>query len=133
MTRHWPTKTLFVLTILVTLALAIGMIAAANEGVLSLNVGGEDYSDSWLAWVVAFPIMVVVCVLALLVTLLALGGSLVLVVACLAMAAVLAVCGILMGIAPVLAFLAVPVLAIYGFVKLIQRKPRAAPAMLANG
>ncbi len=133
MTRKWLFNALLSVTILVTLAIIVTMFFAAQEGVLTLNIGDTDYSDSWFAWVIAFPVLVVTCVAAVFITIIALLGSLVLLLACVAMGLVMAVCGILMGLAPIVAFLAVPVLAIYGLVKLLQPKTNVAQSVAISG
>lgn len=83
----------------------------------------EDLSDSFIGWVIAIPIVVVALVVAVLALLFALVLTVFLVVVALA----LALFGILVGLAPVVAFFAIPVLAVVGLVKLVERK-RSAPA-----
>jgi hypothetical protein len=125
MTRKWLLTALPVLTIIVTIALAAGMYIAADDGALVLHMGDTDYSDSPLAWLIAFPIVVIVCVMAAVVTFVAIGAGLVLTLLALAMALVLTVVALLLGLSPLFVFLAIPVLAVYGLVKLLQPKPSA--------
>jgi hypothetical protein len=124
MTRKWLLTGLLVLTIIVTIALAAGMYIAADDGALVLHMGDTDYSDSPLAWLIAFPIVVIVCVVAAVVTFVAIGAGIVLTLLALALTLVLTVIALLLGLLPLFVFLAIPVLAVYGLVKLLQ--PRSA-------
>lgn len=126
MTRKWLINGLLALTIFVAVALIVAMIVAGNDGALTLQMGDVDYSDSPLAWVVAFPIVVIVCVIAALVTIVAFGASLVITILAVAMAIILAVFALILGLSPIVAFFAVPALAVYGLVKLVQPKRMAA-------
>jgi hypothetical protein len=133
MTRKWLLNALLSLTILVTLALIITMFSAAQEGMLTLTLGDHDYSDSTLAWVIVLPILVVVTVIAVLVTIFAVLCALVLTLLAVALGLIVAAIGILMGLAPIVAFFAVPVLAVYGFIKLVQPKVKIASPALPLG
>ncbi len=120
--------------VLLFILLATLLLVAASIG-LSLYFGehahhgslmmfDEDISDSAVAWFVAIPVVVVALAIAALVTILALVIALLAVVLAVALGLVAAMVGILMALLPLVVVLAVPVLAIYGFVKLMQRNNR---------
>ena len=80
----------------------------------------ENLSDSALGWMLAIPILLFVGVV---VTAVLAGAALITIVA-LALAAVMVVLALLLAFTPVALFLALPVLAVYGLVKLFQRDHR---------
>ena len=80
----------------------------------------EDLSDSALGWMLAIPILAFVGIV---VTAVLAGAALITIVA-LALAAVMVVLALLLAFTPVALFLALPVLAVYGLVKLFQRDHR---------
>jgi hypothetical protein len=127
--RKWLIKGFLALAIIVTMALIVTMLVGANDGALTLQMGDADYSDSPLAWVIVIPILIVVCVIAAVITVFAVGASLVLTLLALAMAVFLGVFALLLGLSPLLVLLAIPALAIYGFVKLVQPKSSAVPRL----
>lgn len=116
-------------TLLAVLILAI-IGAVITSGPFTLGDGptlvifDEDLSDSALGWALAIPIMVFVGVIVGAV----LAGVAVITVVILAIAALMVVLALLMAVTPVAVFLAIPVLAVYGLVKLLQRDRRMTPA-----
>lgn len=115
--------TLAALAVLVLIAAIIASGHGSMGGHGSLMLFDEDLSGSVLGWLIAIPVLafvalvvVAVCAAAVLVALLAT-----------AFAAVLALLGVAIGLLPVALFLAIPVLAIYGLVKLFQREAPRAP------
>lgn len=113
-------------TLLVVLMLAI-VAAVIVNGPLSSGNGptlmffDEDLSDSAFGWMIAIPVLIVV---ALVVTAVMAGAALIASVAVAFAAFVVAIVMLLMC-APFVIFLALPMLAVYGFFKLIQRDRRA--------
>jgi hypothetical protein len=80
----------------------------------------DDYSDSVLGWMIAIPVLLFTAILVAVI----LAGAGVLMVGALAMAAVAAllavVFAILLSVLPVAVFIAIPILAVVGMVKLIR-------------
>ncbi len=111
------------LAALLLLAVSIGLSAYFGEHAHngSLMMFDEDMSDSAVAWFVAIPIVVVVLALTALVTIGALMLALLAVVVAVVFGLLAAVVGIALTLLPLVILLAFPVLAIYGFVKLMQR------------
>ena len=113
----------YTIVTLVVLAL-IGVVLAS--GAFNLGHGptfmffDDDLSDSALGWMIAIPVMVLVGVI---VTGVMVGVAVVTAMA-LAFAAVMVVLVLVMTVAPIVVFLALPFLAIYGLVKLFQRDHR---------
>ena len=112
-------------TLLVVLMLAI-VAAVIVNGPLSSGASGhgptlmffdEDLSDSAFGWMIAIPVMIVV---ALVVTAVMAGAALIAMLA-VAFAAVMVVLVMLLAMTPFAIFLALPILAVYGLVKLFQR------------
>lgn len=104
--------------------LVIGVIAAVlvsghytHHGGPTLVFMDDDLSDSVLGWAIAIPVMVFVGVVLIAVFT---GVALVIAVA-VACAAVVAVLAVVLAFTPVILFLAIPLLAIYGLVKLFRR------------
>ena len=104
--------------------LVIGVIAAvlasghySLDGWPTLTFMDDDLSDSVFGWAIAIPVMIFVGVI--LVTVFT-GVALVVTVA-VACAAVVAVLAVVLAFTPVILFLAIPLLAIFGLVKLFQR------------
>ena len=118
-------------TLLAVLLLAI-VVTVITSGPLTSSSGptlmmfDEDLSDSALGWAIAIPILVFVGII---VTAVLAGAALITVMA-LAFAAILVVLAVLLAFTPLALFVAIPVLAVYGLVKLFQRdrKP-VAPAV----
>ena len=112
-------------TLLAVLILAVvGSILASgpfhSAGGPTLMLFDEDLSDSALGWAIAIPILVFVGIVVTAV----LAGAAVITVIALAFAAVLVVLAMLLAFTPFAIFLAIPVLAVYGLVKLVQRDRR---------
>ena len=105
--------------VLIIVALAVGLATLHNSGGIngSLMLFDHDLSDSALGWAIAIPILVLVAVIVAVVC----AGAALLTVVALAFAVVLTVLALLLAMAPVAIFLAIPVLAVYGVVKLFQR------------
>ena len=104
---------------LVIVALAMGLAAMHQAGAIdgSLVLFDDDLSDSALGWAIAIPIVLLVAIIVAAVC----AGAALLTVVAVAFAAVLAILALLLAMTPLALFLAVPVLAIYGLVKLFQR------------
>jgi hypothetical protein len=118
---------LFVLlAILLLVATSIGLSLYFGEHAHhgSLMMFDEDVSDSAVAWFVAIPVVVVALAIAALVTILALVLAMLALVLAVTLGLVAALVGIMLALMPIAVFLAIPVLAIYGFVKLMQRNNR---------
>ena len=110
--------------VLVITALAMGL-AVTHESVGmdgSLMFFDHDLSDSAFGWVIAIPILLLV---AIIVVAVCAGAALITVVA-LVFAAIITVFALVLAMTPVAIFLAIPVLAIYGLVKLFQHQPSPA-------
>lgn len=105
--------------VLVITALAMGLGAIHEHGGMdgSLIFFDHDLSDSALGWAIAIPILLLVAIIVVAVC----AGAVLLTVVVLVFAAVITVLALLMAMAPVAIFLAIPVLAVYGLVKLFQR------------
>ncbi len=117
-------KVVFAFVIL--LAIAIGAIALSSwfAGVVepgTLIMFDDDYSDSVLGWVIAIPILVVTAVIVAFV----LAGTGVMVVGALAVAVIATIFAVLFALLlaflPMAIVLAVPILAVIGFVKLVSK------------
>ena len=120
-----------ILATLLLVAVSIGLSSYFGEHAHngSLMLFDEDISDSAVAWFVAIPIVVVVLAIAALVTIGALLLALVVTLAAIALGVLAAFVGVLLAVAPLLIILALPVLAVYGFVKLMQRNNRPSVAV----
>ena len=105
--------------VLVLAAIAMGLAAIHQSGGMdgTLMFFDHDLSDSAFGWMVAIPIMLLVAVIVAVVC----AGAVLLTVVALVFAAVITVFALLLAMAPVAIFVAIPVLAIYGLVKLFQR------------
>ena len=105
--------------VLLIVALAMGLATLHESGGMdgSLMLFDHDLSDSAFGWAIAIPILVLVAVIVAVVC----AGAALLTVVALAFAAVITVLALLLAMAPVAIFLAIPVLAVYGLVKLFQR------------
>ena len=112
-------------TLLAVLLLAIVVTVIASGPLTSgsgptLMMFDENLSDSALGWAIAIPILVFVGII---VTAVLAGAALITVMA-LAFAAILVVLAVLLAFTPLALFVAIPVLAVYGLVKLFQRDRR---------
>ena len=112
-----------VLTVITLLAITIAAIALSSwfagttePGTLMMFDG--DYSDSVLGWAIAIPVLMVTAIAVVFV----LAGTGVMVVGALAVAAVATILAVLLALLlaflPMVIELAVPILAMIGFVKL---------------
>lgn len=110
--------------VLVITALAMGLAVTHETGGMdgSLMLFDHDLSDSAFGWVIAIPILLLV---AIIVAAVCAGAALITVVA-LVFAAIITVLALVLAMTPIAIFLAIPVLAIYGLVKLFQRQPSPA-------
>jgi hypothetical protein len=105
--------------VLVIVALAMGLAVTHESGGIDGNLifFDHDLSDSAFGWAIAIPILVLV---AIIVAAICAGAALLTVVAVM-FAAFLALLAMLLAMTPIAIFLAIPVLAVYGLVKLFQR------------
>lgn len=113
-----PLVAVFALAIVIA-AIAFGLAYMHEAGDMngSLVLFDSDLSDSALGWAIAIPILVLVGIVVIAV----LAGAAFLTVMALIFAAIITVIAILLAMTPFAIFLAIPILAIYGFVKLVQR------------
>ena len=127
-TSRFTRVALFVLLAgLLLLAVSIGLASFftdnAHHG--SLMLFDDDMSDSAFAWFVAIPIVVVVVACAMVVAIGAIFLALLAAFIAVALGLFAALFGTLVAVVatlmPIAIILAVPALAIYGFVKLMQR------------
>ena len=105
--------------LLVVVALSMGLAATHEYGRIdgSLMFFDRDLSDSAFGWAIAIPVLLLVGVIVIAVCA---GAALVTVVA-LVFAALLTILALLLAMTPLAVFLSIPVLAVYGLVKLFQR------------
>ena len=105
--------------VLVIAAVAMGLAVTREHGGVNgaLMLFDHDLSDSAFGWAIAIPILLAVGVI---VTAVCAGVALLTVVA-LVFAAALTVLALLLAMTPFAILLVIPVLAIYGLVKLFQR------------
>lgn len=112
---------LFLAALTVTMAMYFSYHAGGIGDGMHIMVFDEDYSDSFLGWLIAIPILVVVGII----TAVVLAGTGVIVAAALAMAAVATLLALFfafaLSILPLAVFVAIPILAVVGLVKLLQR------------
>ena len=129
------TRKVLLFLLLATVALVgTAFLLANNSGLFgtdhALMLFDEDLSDSVVGWMIAIPIVVVAMIFTVIV--LALAG----IVVALAMAMVLmialvvAVFGVLLGLIPIAAFLAVPAAIVWAIIK-VNRRNAAAHAATA--
>ena len=117
-------RPLFYSLIALVVVAIIGVVIAS--GVISTGHGptlmffDDDLSDSALGWMIAVPIMVIVGIAVVAV----LAGVAVITALALAFAAVMVVLALIVAFTPFAVVLALPVLALYGLVKLFQRDQR---------
>ena len=114
--------------LLITLAVVL-VIVAISMGLAATHVSGDmdgslmffdhDLSDSAFGWVIAIPILLLVGIIVIAVC----AGAALLTVATVVMAVVITVFALMLALTPVAIFLAIPLLAIYGLVKMCQRQP----------
>ena len=105
--------------IIAALALSLAYTYESNAINGPLMFMDYDLSDSVLGWAIAIPVLLLVAVIVAAV----LAGAAMVTVVALLFAAIITVLALLMAMAPVVIFTAIPVLALYGFIKLVQRNP----------
>jgi hypothetical protein len=109
-----------VLTVVIA-AMALSMWFAGTVEPGTLIFFDDDLSDSVLGWVIAIPILVVTAVIVAFV----LAGTGVMVVGALALAVIATIFAVLFALLlaflPMAIVLAVPILAVFGFVKLVSK------------
>ena len=105
--------------VLVITALAMGLAVTHESGGMdgTLMLFDHDLSDSALGWAIAIPVLLLAAVI---VAAVFAGAALITVVA-LVFAAIITVLALVLAMTPIAIFLAIPVLAVYGVVKLFQR------------
>lgn len=110
--------------VLLVVAVSMGLAVTHERGGMdgSLMFFDHDLSDSAFGWAIAIPILFLVGVIVVAVC----AGAAMLTVVALVFAAVLTILALLLAITPLAVFLAIPVLAVYGLVKLTQRQPARA-------
>ena len=120
-----PSRTRF---IVLTATLLLAIVAAVYVSTpfhgfngATIMIDDHDFSDSAFGWMIAIPVMIFV---GLVVTAVLAGAVLIASVA-VAFAAFVVAIIMLLAFAPIVIFLAIPMLALYGFFKLIQRDRRA--------
>ena len=106
---------------IVVLAFSMALAATHEHGGINgpLMFFDHDLSDSAFAWAIAIPILLLVGVIVVAVC----AGAALLTVVALVFAALLTVLALILAMTPFAVFLAIPVLAVYGLVKLTQRQP----------
>jgi hypothetical protein len=122
----------YVLLAVLVLAVVAAVIASGHLSIGSSEFGhgpsliifDEDMSDSVFGWFIAIPILIVVAIAVAII----LAAVAVFTLAVLIFAAVIALLGLALAASPIVILLATPFLAIYGFVKLIQRDKRTMQA-----
>ena len=118
---------LILLSIIALVGLSMIMVNLHEAGNWSggLMLGNNDISDSLIGWMIAIPVLIITAVI---VTIVMLGVGIIL-AAVVAMVLVLALVAVVFGLAmtvlPIAAFIAVPVLLVWGMVKLVSRDKRA--------
>ena len=114
----------FILTGLLLLAIVAAVVLSGPfhgfEGA-TIMVDEHDLSDSAFGWMIAIPVLLIV---GMVVTAILAGAALIASVAVTFAAFVVAIVMLLI-FAPFVIFLALPMLAVYGFFKLVQRDRRA--------
>lgn len=109
------------LAVVLAIAVAVGLAYTHESSAINgtLMFMDQDLSDSALGWAIAIPVLLLVAVIVAAV----LAGAALVAVFALIFAAIIAVLALLLAMAPVVIFTAIPVLALYGFIKLVQRNP----------
>lgn len=112
------------LIILVGISLAMVSMHAAGNWSGGLMLGDNDFSDSLVGWMIAIPVIILTMALVMFIMI----GVGIILAAVVAMALVLALVAVVFGLAmvvlPIAAFVAVPVLIVWGIVKLISNNAR---------
>jgi len=122
---------LILLSIIALVGLSMLMVSLHGAGNWSggLMLGNDDISDSVIGWMIAIPVLIITAVI---VTIVMLGVGIIL-AAVMAMMLVLGLVAVVFGLAmtvlPIAAFIALPVLLVWGMVKLVSRDK---PALAAH-
>lgn len=116
--------TLVAVLILAVLAFLLSTYHSGSGAGVHLMMFDEDMSDSPLGWAIAIPVLIFVGIVLVAV----MAGVAMIVTAALAFAAVMVVLAITLAFTPLAIFFGLPVLAIYGLYKLVQRDRRAMQA-----
>ncbi len=126
MTKPARTWLLALLGVAVVFALGFALFQwnAAHEFPGSIVIGDHDLSDSPYGWLIAIPILFLVGMLLAVIF----AGVAAIVVLALGLAAVLVVLGLTLAATPFVLILGIPALAIYGFIKLLERDRKAMQA-----
>jgi hypothetical protein len=112
--------------LIVLVAFSILMVSLHETGNWSggLVFGDSDVSDSLIGWMIAIPVLIITAVI---VTVAMIGVGIIL-AAVVAMVIVLALVALVFGLAivvlPMAAFIAIPVLIVWGIVKLVSNNQR---------
>ena len=106
--------------VLVVTGLSVGLAVSHEYAAMggSLMLFDHDLSDSAFGWLIAIPVMLLVAIVVIAVC----AGAALLTVVALVFAAVIGVAALVLAMTPFAVFLVIPVLAVYGLVKLFQRK-----------
>ncbi len=118
---------IFVFVAVLSLAVLSFVLAnhySATDAGVHLMMFDEDMSDSPLGWAIAIPVLICVGIVLMAV----MAGVAMIVTAALAFAAVMVVLAITLAFTPLAVFFGLPLLAIYGLFKLVQRDRRAMQA-----
>ncbi len=121
--------TVIALTAIVVIAIALSAWLAGTAEPGTLIFFDDDLSDSAFGWAIAIPILILTAILVAFI----LAGTGVMVVGALAMAVVATIVAVvfalLMVFLPLAIFLAVPILAVIGLVKIMSKPANTAKAM----
>ncbi len=130
LTKKILITTLVAVLALVAISFALAYLHQTQDWSGSIMMFDDDLSDSAIGWMIAIPILVLTILLVVLV-MVGVGVILAAVVAVLVVMSLLAALfGVLMAIIPFAVFLAVPVLIVWGIVKLANRKPAPTAASI---
>lgn len=112
------------LIVLVAFSMIMVSLHSAGNWSGGLVFGDRDVSDSLIGWMIAIPVLIITAVI---VTIVMFGVGIIL-AAVVAMALVLALVAVVFGLAmvvlPMAAFVAIPVLIVWGIVKLVSNNQR---------
>jgi hypothetical protein len=113
--------TLCLLALVIALALTLSNRSDFFGDGMHVVLFDEDYSDSFIGWLIAIPVLIVTGVF----TAVVLAGTGVVVAVALAVAAVATLLALFLAlvvsILPLAVFVAIPILAVVGLVKLLQK------------
>ncbi|MBL8520237.1 MAG: hypothetical protein JNK75_06150 [Betaproteobacteria bacterium] len=112
------------LAAIIAMGFALSQWHAAHEFPGSIMIDGHDVSDSPFSWMIVIPVLFLVGII---VTVVCAGAALIAVLA-VGFAIFMVLLAALLIATPFLLILGVPVLVIYGFIKLVERDRKAALA-----